>query len=98
MFKKIRIQNLNSRIHRIYDKKFSHIETVLNSCTTHDQIYCCVRWASEVIQQYHEYEKERLDKLYNVFDYIDMVDIVDEYFDLKQDIVYLLSERKTKEI
>ena len=93
-----RISNFNDRVHRIYDKKFSFIESVLNSCVTLDQIDHGARWASTVMEQYHKHEKDRLSQLFDCFTYFELADVVNEYFGLKQDIIALIFDRKVKEI
>ena len=98
MFKRKRIENFKDRVHRLYDRKFSYIEGVLNSCVTLDQVDHGAHWGSIVMDQYKNYEKRRLDKLYNVFTYFDMADVIDKYFGLKQEIIGLIFERKVKEI
>ena len=98
MFKAKRIQNFTNRVQRIYGKKFSYIERVLNSCVTLDQLGSAARWASTVMTQYEAYEKRRLNQLRNLFIRLDFYDVVDKYFDLKQQIINLIFERKIKEI
>ena len=68
---------------------------------TLDQLDHTARWASTVMTQYMNYEKKRLGKLFNfcgILAYIDLNDVVSEYFNLKQDIIGLIFERKVKEI
>lgn len=98
MFRRKRIQNFNDRVHRLYDRRFSYIEGVLNSCVTLDQLTHGAQWASTVMSQYKNHEILRLGKLCDVFTYIDLIDVVCKYFDLKQEIIALIFERKVKEI
>lgn len=98
MFRRKRIQNFNDRVHRLYDRRFSCVEGVLNSCVTLDQLTHGAQWASTVMSQYKDHEKRRLDKLCDVFTHIDLIDVVNKYFNLKQQIIDLIFERKVKEI
>lgn len=98
MFRKKRIKNFNNRVHRLYDRKFSYVEGVLNSCVTLDQLTHGAQWASTVMSQYERHEKGRLGKLCDVFTYIDLLGVVNKYFNLKQEIIGLIFERKVKEI
>lgn len=98
MFRKKRIKNFNNRVHRLYDRKFSYVESVLNSCVTLDQLTHCAQWASTVMTQYEGYEKRRIDKLYDLLAYLDLHDVISKYFSLKQEIIGLIFERKVREI
>ena len=98
MFKAKRIQNFTNRVQRIYGKKFSYIERVLNSCVTLDQLTCSAQWASTVMTQYEVYEKKRLNRLHNLFIHFDLYVVADKYFDLKKQIINLIFERKVREI
>ena len=98
MFRRKRIKNFNNRVHRLYDRKFSYVEGVLNSCVTLDQLTHGAQWASTVMTQYEGYEKRRLDKLCDVFTHIDLLGVVNKYFNLKQEIIGLIFERKVREI
>lgn len=97
MYRK-RINNFNNRVHRIYDKKFSFIESVLDSCVTLDQLDNAACWASTVLEQYHKYEKDRLRQIINYFVYIDLLDVVNDYFGPKQENINLIFERKIEEV
>ena len=98
MFGRKRIQNFTNRVHRLYDSKFSYVESVLNSCVTLDQLDHSARWGSTVMTQFMEHEKKRLNRLCDLFTYIDLNDVVTGYFGLKQDNIGLIFERKVKEI
>lgn len=98
MFGRKRIQNFTNRVHRLYDSKFSYVESMLNSCVTLDQLDHSARWGSTVMTQFMNHEKQRLNQLCNLLTYIELTDVVSEYFSLKQDIIGLIFERKVKEI
>ena len=98
MFKRKRIQKFINRLHRIYDRKFLHIESVLNSCVTFEQLRHSARWASAVIGQYKQYEEARADKLYRLSVYIDINNKINKHFGLEQEIINLMFNRNITEL
>ena len=93
-----RSKKIKEKIHRVYDRKFYFIESVLNSCATLDQVDCAARWGASVMEQYHKHEKYRVNKFYTIFYRPELLDIINKYFSLKQDIINLIFERKINEI
>jgi hypothetical protein len=98
MLRRKRIQNFTDKIHRLYDGKFSYIESVLNSCTTLDQLKSGTCWGFNVVTQFMTHEKKRLHRLCSLVTYIELSNAVTEYFELKRDIVGLIFNRKVREI
>lgn len=97
MFKRMRLKKFDENVRRSFERKFAFIESVLNSCVDLDQLDNVARWASSVINQYHEYEIGRIGD-YTFFGYFKYKNMIDEYFGLKQGIVGLIFERMVKKI
>lgn len=94
-----RLARLFERLSRNYDRKFSFVEDVINSCKTMPQLENAATWAFKIMESGQKIEKRKLnDNYFGAIGYFDMLDEIDEYFSLKEEIIKLLYDRKIEEL
>ena len=89
MFKRKHIKKFIDRAHELYDWKFSHIENVLNSCQTIQQLDRAWLWALAVTKQIEDFEDRRIQKCYGTSLYLllKLRLICDMFFQHKYDVI-----------